>query len=198
MSDRYIPAKVEQLFLSNMGFVVLLKNDNDERSLPILIGAAEAQAIALRINKVKMPRPMTHDLLKTVLDCFEGRLLRIEVCDLRDGTFYAKLILSHDGMEAAMDSRPSDAIALALRFDAPIYVAEKVMEEAGRVITAEQEEPDEANAKAARAPVPAAKPLTPLEVLDRDLKKAIQEERYEAAAHLRDQIRDIQASQSGN
>ena len=128
-----IPTKVEQLFLSNMGFVVLLKGADDERSLPIFIGTAEAQAIALRINNVNVPRPLTHDLLKNVLDYLECRLLRIEVCDLKEGTFYARLILGRDGMEMPIDSRPSDAIALALRFEAPILVEPRVMQEAGRV-----------------------------------------------------------------
>ena len=84
-----ITVKVDKLFLSNMGFVVLLKGEDDERSLPIFIGAAEAQAIAIHINNVQMPRPMTHDLLKSVLDYLECRLLRVEVCELKEGTFYA-------------------------------------------------------------------------------------------------------------
>ncbi len=101
--------KVEQLFFSNMGFVVLLKGPADERTLPIFIGAAEAQAIALQINNVKMSRPLTHDLFKNTLDFLECRVKRIEVCDLKEGTFYAKLILERDGMEMGIDSRPSDA-----------------------------------------------------------------------------------------
>jgi len=89
-----LPVRVEQLFLSNMGFAVLLKGE-DDRALPIMIGAAEAQAIALCINRVEVPRPLTHDLFKNVLDQLDCRLVRMEVCDLKDGTFFARLILEH-------------------------------------------------------------------------------------------------------
>jgi len=194
-----IPAKVEQLFLSNMGFVVLLKGAEDERSLPIFIGAAEAQAIALRINNVNVPRPLTHDLLKNVLDYLECRLLRIEVCDLEDGTFYARLILGRDGAEMPIDSRPSDAIALALRFDAPIFVEPKVMQEAGRVFNeAELQPPKQKPGEAQKKTPTPKKELTPLEQLEAELDKAVKEERYEDAAKLRDDINRLKSSHTDN
>ncbi|MBN1557752.1 MAG: bifunctional nuclease family protein [Lentisphaerae bacterium] len=194
-----IPVKVDQLFLSNMGFVVLLKGAKDTRSLPIFIGAAEAQAIAIQINKVDMPRPLTHDLLKNVLDFLECRLMKIEVCDLKNDTFYARLILEKDGEHVPVDSRPSDAIALALRFQAPIYVEDTVMEKAGRVIEQGAAEPEASaggetgTGKSGPAP---RKTLTPLEVLQQKLARAVKEERYEDAAALRDQIKQME--QSGN
>ncbi|NQT94751.1 MAG: bifunctional nuclease family protein [Lentisphaerae bacterium] len=189
-----ISVKVDQLFLSNMGFVVLLKSSADERSLPIFIGAAEAQAIALRINGIDAPRPMTHDLMKRILDFLECRLKRVEVCELREGTFYAKLILERDGEEQDMDSRPSDAIALSLRFNAPIYVAEQVMEEAGRVFTGEDTKGDTAEAEAGES----KKRLTPLETLKIRLDKVISQEQYEEAAKLRDEIRRIEGETNQN
>ena len=193
-----ISVKVDQLFLSNMGFVVLLKGGEDERSLPIFIGAAEAQAIAIQINKVEMPRPLTHDLFKNILDLLECRLMKIEVCDLKNDTFYARLILEKDGQEMRVDSRPSDAIALALRFQAPIFVEDGVMTKAGRIIEPHsQNEGEEAEDELSAHPKPAPrKKLTPLEILKKKLEKAIKGERYEDAAQLRDQIKEME--QSGN
>jgi bifunctional DNase/RNase len=196
-----IPVKVDQLFFSNMGFVVLLKGTNDERSLPIFIGAAEAQAIAIQINKVTVPRPMTHDLLKKVLDYVEYRLKRIEVTELKQGTFYARLILERDGSEQHMDSRPSDAIALALRFAAPVLVAETVMDEAGRVFPElELGQPGSTvhNENSTEEQKDEHKELTPLEALKKELEKAVREERYETAAQLRDEIQRLKDSQSPN
>ena len=101
--------KVEQLFFSNKGFVVLLKGDGDSRSLPIFIGDAEAHAIAIHINRIRMPRPLTHDLLKNTLDFLECRLMGVEVSSLKEGTFYARLMIERDGESMDMDARPSDA-----------------------------------------------------------------------------------------
>lgn len=189
-----IPVRIDQLFLSNMGFVVLLKSGTDERSLPIFIGAAEAQAIALRMNDIDVPRPMTHDLMKRILDFLECRLKRVEVCNLQEGTFFAKLILERDGDELDMDSRPSDAIALSLRFNAPIYVAEQVMDEAGRVFTEEETKGETADI----VPDEVKKSVTPLERLKIRLERVITEERYEEAAKLRDEIRRIEGETNQN
>lgn len=189
-----IPVNVDQILVSNVGFVVLLKGVSDARSLPIFIGAVEAQSIALWLNKVDVPRPLTHDLLKNVLDYLECRLGRVEVSDLKDGTFYAKLILDTGGTERAMDSRPSDAINLALRLEAPIYVDEKVMNEAGRVF------PDEKGGEETGTPPRSDRtPGVPtVESLQHQLDKAIREERYEDAARLRDEIQHLRDSCHGN
>ncbi|MCE9613690.1 MAG: bifunctional nuclease family protein [Lentisphaerae bacterium] len=184
-----ILVKVDQLFLSNMGFVVILKGSEDARAVPIFIGAAEAQAIAIQLQGVKVPRPLTHDLLKNVLDYIECRLKRIEVCDIRDGTYYGKLVLELDKHDMEIDCRPSDAIALALRAACPIYVHEKVMEEAGRVLEKLQPEQDAEKAEAAAPDAPEKqKPKTPVEILNAKLEKAVAEERYEDAARFRDEI----------
>ena len=192
-----VHVKVEQLFFSNMGFVVLLKGQEDERTFPIFIGASEAQAIALQINNVKMSRPLTHDLFKNTLDLLECRVKRIEVCDLKEGTFYAKLILERDGMEMGIDSRPSDAIAVALRADAPIYVSMVVLEQAGRVFT--EEELQMTGSLKESEPLHKQKPhLNPLDALKMDLEKAVKEERYEDAARIRDQIKNIEHTHTPN
>ncbi len=179
-----IHVTVAQLSLSNMGFVVLLRGVKDPRTLPIFIGAPEAQSIGFFMEKVVIPRPLTHDLLKNVLDNLECRMKHVVISELKEGTFYATLLLDHSGMESSIDSRPSDAIALALRFSAPIYVAVQVMDEAGVIIEAEEE----------KAKTDAAKPMTPTEALEKQIQKAVKEERYEDAARLRDEIRKLKNS----
>lgn len=181
-----IKVTVDQLFLSNMGFAVLLKSNEDGRSLPIMIGAAEAQAIALCLNDVEVPRPLTHDLFKSVLVEVGCDLKRMEVSCLKDGTFYARLIVDHLGVEMDLDSRPSDAIALALRFGAPIFVDESVMNEAGRVFSDDEiQQNDKGNLS---SPEEKGEKLSPMEVLKRDMSRAIKEERYEDCARIRDEI----------
>lgn len=201
-----IAVKIQQLFLSNMGFVVLLKGEADARSLPIFIGAAEAQAIAIRLNRVEIPRPLTHDLLKNVLDYLECRLVRVDVCDLQEGTFYARLVLETGGERFELDSRPSDAIALALRAEAPIAVDEGVMDRAGRVFTEEELSGASVaageNAGPGAAPAPeepaSRRPRTPAEALQRELQRAVDDERYEDAARLRDQIAHLEPPHKDN
>lgn len=115
--------------LTNMP-IVILKDLEGHRALPIWVGIFEANAIALEMEKVPTPRPMTHDLIKNILDGLKARVNRIVVNDLRDNTFYAIISLSLNNSEVFIDARPSDAIALALRVNAPIYVSQKVLEEA--------------------------------------------------------------------
>lgn len=169
-----------------MGFVVFLKEEAGKRALPIFIGAAEAQAIAFVLEQVSPPRPLTHDLFKSLMDNMECRLKRIEVCDLKDNTFYAKLLLEWNGMETEIDSRPSDAIALALRFSAPIYVADEVMEEAS-ILVKEEQRATGTEAKPRAAP----DKLPPAEAVKQRLEKAVAEERYEDAAKLRDELKRL-------
>lgn len=110
--------------------IVLLKEVKGNRYLPIWIGQNEAEAIATRLQGTRLPRPLTHDLLKNVIVELGGELQYIVVDDLRSGTFYAKLALEYDGDGHMTDSRPSDAIALAVRAEVPIYVEEAVLREA--------------------------------------------------------------------
>jgi bifunctional DNase/RNase len=107
--------------------IVILKDVNGTAVLPIWVGIYEANAIALEIEKVTTPRPMTHDLLKNLLRGLEAHVSKVVVSDLRDDTFYALIWLEKDGEVMAIDSRPSDALALALRVDCPIYVEEEVL-----------------------------------------------------------------------
>lgn len=115
--------------LTNMP-IIILKDLPGKRALPIWVGIFEANAIALEMEKVCTPRPMTHDLIKNIIEGVNAKIIHIMVNDLKDNTFYAKISLKINDTEITIDSRPSDAIAVALRTKAPIYVAERVIDEA--------------------------------------------------------------------
>lgn len=117
--------------LANYQRVVILKEKGSDRYLPIWIGPAEADAIAIKLQGVNVPRPLTHDLLGSVISSLGAKLVRITVTDLQNDTFYAKLGLQVNGNTVEIDSRPSDAIALAVRAQVPIFVDESVLEKAG-------------------------------------------------------------------
>lgn len=113
--------------------IVLLKDEEDKITIPIWIGLVEASAIAIQLEKVAISRPLTHDLLKNIIAMLGASVERIEVTDLRDNTFFAIIHLSYDGKTMEVDSRPSDAIALALRTDSPIFVHQRVIEKSKRI-----------------------------------------------------------------
>jgi bifunctional DNase/RNase len=115
---------------SSNGFVVLLSDLENRHALPIWIGPFEANAIALKLKDVYSHRPMTHDLIRNILTLFRSEIVKIEVMDLKENTYYALIHLKTDGREIAVDSRPSDAIAVALGAGAPIYVTEEVLSKA--------------------------------------------------------------------
>jgi len=112
--------------VSNMP-IVILKDTNSDTVLPIWVGIYEANAIALEIEKVTTPRPMTHDLIKNVLTGLEAQVHKVVVTELKEDTFYAVIWLERDGQVISIDSRPSDAIALAMRVDCPIFVEDEVL-----------------------------------------------------------------------
>ncbi len=117
--------------LSTYQRVVVLKvKDSDDRYLPIWIGATEADAIALKLQDVSTPRPLTHDLIEAIITSLGAEVAHILVSDLSDDTFYAKIVLQHDGGQTEIDARPSDAIALAVRADAPIFADDSVIDKA--------------------------------------------------------------------
>jgi bifunctional DNase/RNase len=195
-----LPVEIVNVALLNKRFVIFLKGSADKRALPIFIDDQQAQSIIIQINKVEIPRPLTHDLFKSVLDSIGCEIVRIEVSDLIDDTFYARLVIDFKGKILDFDARPSDAICLALRFGAPMYVDEKVMDKAGIIITEENggHEPQAAELEAPEAEPKAPKKtrpkLSPLDALKQKLDRAIEEERYEDAAKLRDELKKMTTS----
>ena len=127
--------------LMNYQRVVILKEKMADRYLPIWIGPAEADAIAVKLQGVSVPRPLTHDLLRSVVDALGAKVSSVVVNDLKNDTFYAKITLDVDGGQMEIDSRPSDALALAVRVEAPIYVEESVLDKAGILLDKETGKP---------------------------------------------------------
>ncbi len=127
--------------LMNYQRVVILKEKDTERYLPIWIGPAEADAIAVKLQGVEVPRPLTHDLLQSVIDSLGATVNSIIVSDLKNDTFFAKIVLSADGGVVEVDSRPSDALALAVRVGVPIYTEEVVLDQAGIYLDKETGKP---------------------------------------------------------
>lgn len=176
----------------NNAYALILKEANGDRRLPIIIGAFEAQAIALEMEGVVPPRPMTHDLLKSLVDTFGATLTEVFINDLKDGTFYAQLIFDDGAYE--VDVRPSDAIALAVRCNSPIFVNSEVFEETGVFPQPGENDPEEEdedlkflkNQKEKLAEQ--QKPKSRVSQLQTLLDKAITDEDYERAAKIRDEI----------
>ncbi|MGE5364696.1 MAG: bifunctional nuclease domain-containing protein [Bacteroidota bacterium] len=181
-------------------YAILLKEIYGQRRLPIIIGAFEAQAIALEIEGIKPPRPLTHDLLKNIIDNLGASVQEIFIDELRENTFYAKIILDVSSLTNDIDSRPSDAIALAVRTQAPIYVSEEVMVQAGFIPNEEEiseEETDEMSAALDEDQEKEEKPaISPskeskLAALQNQLRESLENEDYERAARIRDEIKKI-------
>lgn len=174
---------------SGGAYALILKEINGNRRLPIIIGAFEAQSIALEMEGIKPPRPLTHDLMKNIIDTFGVSLQDVFINELRDGTFYAKITIEGVSDSQEVDSRPSDAIALAVRYGVPIFVSDEVLKEAG--IAAEAEEEEQADSPKVDQPAAVKKHASKLEQLQTSLKEAIEKEEYEKAAKLRDDIRKL-------
>ena len=123
--------------------IVVLKDDDEKFFLPIWVGIFEANAIALQLENITTPRPMTHDLLRNMINELEGEVTRVVINDLRDSTFFAQIRVLVGGKTLEVDARPSDAIALALRTEAPIYVAQSVLDQAQTISPEDSEDQDE-------------------------------------------------------
>jgi bifunctional DNase/RNase len=130
--------------------IVLLKTADGNKFLPIWIGHPEAAAILMKLQSQSVPRPMTHDLLSDMLEQLGAQVVRITVTELRENTFYAQITVTQDGTEIEVDSRPSDAIALAIRAEAPIFAADRVIEESAIEFEGEEVDPEQLEAEVAR------------------------------------------------
>ena len=187
----------------NGAYALILSEANGERKLPIVIGAFEAQSIAIALEKeIKPPRPLTHDLFKNFADRFEITVKQVIIHKLVDGVFYSSLICERDKIEEIVDARTSDAIALALRFDAPIFTYKNILDKAGIFLKGEEEEQKTASEKQEEEII--SEELLPddidiksddtdykklsLDELKNMLSQAVNNEDYEKAARIRDEI----------
>jgi len=175
-------------------YALVLGEENSKRRLPIIIGSFEAQAIAIELEKMKPSRPLTHDLFKTFADSFNITINEVIIYNLVEGIFFAKLICNDNGKEVEIDARTSDSIALAIRFNCPIYTYEFILTAAG-IILEESEDIESVLEKGIEEeeedmPEPDLKKLSSLSLkkLNELLKKAIKEEAYEEASSIRDEI----------
>ena len=174
----------------NGAYALLLNEKNGDRKLPIVIGGFEAQSIAVALEKeIRPPRPLTHDLFKNFSDCFEIRIKQVIIHKIVDGVFFSSLICERDKIEEIIDSRTSDAIALAIRFNSPIFTYENVLNKAGIILN-----PDERkkNIKTGPTGEKLSKKIdySKLSIiqLEKAISSAVKNEDYELAAHLRDEI----------
>lgn len=193
--------KLEILGLSSSqsqsgSFALVLGETEGNRRLPIIIGMFEAQAIAIEIEKIIPNRPMTHDLFKSFAHNFNFRIDEIIISDLKEGVFFAKIVCDNGGEVIEIDARPSDAIAIGLRFDVPIYTYETILSEAGIVLSDEEEEDaDREKAPEIKKSVVKKEKKESKEFKDLSTEKlqelldvALKKENYEEAAKIRDEI----------
>lgn len=174
---------------SNNAYALYLKELEGRRKFPIIIGAFEAQAIALELEGVQPPRPMTHDLIRTLIESMNVTLSEVYINDLKEGTFYAKLLFDEPDLE--IDARPSDAIAVAIRCNAPIYVSQEILEENAIIDSSEDtDEFFESQANAFAQPKK-KEPKSKVEILQEQLEEFIKKEEYEKAAQIRDELKRI-------
>lgn len=171
-------------------YAILLREIDGVRRLPIIIGSFEAQAIALEIEGIKPPRPLTHDLLKQIIDNLGGSVTEVIISELRENTFYAKIVLNVSGMTNEVDARPSDAIALSVRTQSPIYVAESVLETAGFIPSEESEKESVKKKEPVEESIPKSKEAK-IAALQNKLREALDAEEYERAAKIRDDIKKL-------
>lgn len=174
----------------NGAYALLLNEKNGDRKLPIVIGGFEAQSIAVALeSEIRPPRPLTHDLFKNFSDCFEIKIKQVIIHKIVDGVFFSSLICVRDKIEEIIDSRTSDAIALAIRFDSPIFTYESVLEKAGIILKPEEiKKTKEKIAKENKDPKKIDYAKLSVSQLGKAISIAVKNEDYELAAYLRDEI----------
>jgi len=187
----FVEADIWTVAQTDRGNVVLVRPKGSDLAVPIFIGQLETQSILIGLGRVEVPRPLSHDLMLSLVHSLGAELSRIEICDLRDGTFFARIILTADGREIAVDSRPSDAISIAVRSPCPVFIAESVVEEAGISVNLVNGQPIQA--------VEGQEGLSDNAALEgqrahlrKELEAALGEEDYERAAVLRDKLKELE------
>ncbi|GET20197.1 bifunctional nuclease family protein [Prolixibacter denitrificans] len=174
-------------------YALVLSEDDGNRRIPIIIGAVEAQAIAIQLEGLKPPRPLTHDLFLNTALAFNINVVEVFIHKLEEGIFYAELVCEQDGNQITVDSRTSDAVALALRFECPIYTTEEILDKAGIILDFEEEENEDEESSDKEMVGPEEDEdsdysVYSTEELNTMLDKAVTEEDYEKASEIRDEI----------
>ena len=170
-------------------YALILVEENGNRRIPIIIGGFEAQAIVIKIENLEPPRPLTHDLFKSFADEFKISMVEVMIHKLEEGVFYSRLLCNNGDKELSIDSRTSDAVALALRFDCPIYIAEDILEKAGITVTAsEAEGPAEGDDDSLLDTSNSGFESYSDEELYKMIDESVKTEDYERAAAIRDEI----------
>ena len=169
-------------------YALILQEEEGQARIPIIIGATEAQSIAIALEGLAPPRPLTHDLFLNLSNAFDIALLEVEIFKLEEGIFYSKMTYKKGNDKIIIDARTSDAVALAIRFNAPIYMSKSVLEKAGIVMDTKGAIESETKAK------PAKTQASEKEQLNKDLQEAIKNEDYEKAAIIKEALNKLDES----
>ena len=178
-----VEAEIWTVAKTDKGHAVLVKPLGSERAVPIFIGQLEAQAILIGLGNVPMPRPLTHDLIIELMDKMNASVERIEITEMRESTFYSRVILKQGLKKIVLDSRPSDALGLAARIRCPLYISESIVDEVGVAVNLISEEDPQMD-------VPSPGELE-RNKLEEQLQRAVDAEDYEEAARIRDMINEL-------
>jgi len=171
-------------------YVLILVEDQGERRIPIIIGGAEAQAIAIQLENLQAPRPLTHDLFVTLAESFGIELVEVIIHTLREGIFYSKIVCKQGDNTVEIDSRTSDAVALAVRFECPIYTTSEVISKAGIVLDIEREMTGDPQEFKDSPEAESSYGEYSDEELQKMLEDAIENENYEVASEIRDELKN--------
>lgn len=189
-------AEIWTVAKTDQGNAVLVRPREGDKAVPIFIGPLEAQNILLGLGEVEIPRPLTHDLMLQVMEVLSTQLLRVEIHTLSEGTYYANLILEQGGHKMEVDARPSDALALAVRKNCPIFISGDLVEETGIPLTqlqkASNEAGDEENLGESQVHEDTISREKQLSLLKERLKELVAQEQYEEAAEVRDLIQEFE------
>lgn len=187
-----VEAEIWTVARTDKGNAVLVKPVGSDRAVPIFIGQLEAQSILFGLSNVPVPRPMTHDLLIAALEKLGVSVERVEITDLKDRTFYARIVLKNGLKRITLDSRPSDSLGLAARIHCPVFIAESIVDEAGIAVSLIEEESDDSAEETGEiTDLVRATEETQRKVLEAALATAVEKEDYEEAARLRDELKNL-------
>ncbi len=191
-NSSFVEAEIWTVARTDKGNAVLVKPLGSGRAVPIFIGQLEAQSILIGLGNVPMPRPLTHDLVIQMLEKLGVSVERVEITDLRDGTFYGRILMKQGIKKLSIDSRPSDALGLAARLHCPVFIAESVVEEAGIAVNMIQTEDDQTVSPFSEGEdEPDSQQDNEKDRLLGELQQAVEAENYEEAARIRDRINEL-------